>query len=110
MLRWTTGYPWKDLPNGSKVVDVGGGVGAVTMGLAKTHTHLHYILQDLPQTIKQAQTEIWPAQAPDALKAQIISFKELDFFKESPVPDGDIYYVSRLIIISSSVPLLTTSS
>ncbi|KAH8829594.1 S-adenosyl-L-methionine-dependent methyltransferase [Flagelloscypha sp. PMI_526] len=96
-LAVVNGYPWKDLPAGSTVVDVGGGIGVVTMGLAKAHTHLNYVLQDLPPTIKQAQEEIWPKQAPEVVEAQKISFKAFDFFKESPIDGADVYYLKNII-------------
>jgi hypothetical protein len=70
------------------------------MGLAKAHTHLNYVLQDLPPTIKQAQEEIWPKQAPEVVEAQKISFKAFDFFKESPIDGADVYYVSLTRLLS----------
>lgn len=36
------------------MVDVGGGVGSVTMALAATHRHLRYVVQDRAQVIEQA--------------------------------------------------------
>lgn len=92
-------FPWNDLPNGAIINDIGGGVGFQTMAFAKAHPHLQYILQDLPQTIRQAEAQVWPTQAPEPLKAGNIQFKPIDFFKESPVPDCDIYYVSSCHII-----------
>jgi hypothetical protein len=40
------GYAWKTLPQGSLVVDVGGGVGLQSLLLALHHLHLHFIVQD----------------------------------------------------------------
>lgn len=37
------------------MVDVGAGIGTVTMDLVKEHTHLAYVVQDLPSTIAQAK-------------------------------------------------------
>ena len=37
------GFDWAALPEGSKVVDVGGGVGNLTMALAKVHKHIKYL-------------------------------------------------------------------
>jgi hypothetical protein len=45
-------YPWKNLAPGSLVVDVGGGVGSVTLVLAKAFPELKFVVQDTPQTIK----------------------------------------------------------
>ncbi|KAG7090647.1 hypothetical protein E1B28_009748 [Marasmius oreades] len=90
-------YPWAELPPGSIVNDLGGGVGALTMELYKAHPHLHYILQDLPQVISRAEIETWPAQAPQALQDRKIEFKAVDFFKETPMPACDIYYLKNVI-------------
>ena len=51
----TEGFEWAPLPAGSTVVDVGGGLGTMTMALADTYTHLQYTIQDLPGVIAQAR-------------------------------------------------------
>jgi ubiquinone/menaquinone biosynthesis C-methylase UbiE len=45
------GYAWANLPKGSTVVDVGGGVGAQSLTLATHHPHLRFIVQDLPSVV-----------------------------------------------------------
>lgn len=45
------GYAWANLPQGSTVVDVGGGVGAQSLTLATHHPHLRFIVQDLPSVV-----------------------------------------------------------
>ena len=45
-------YDWKSLPEGSVVVDVGGGIGVVTRVLAKAHPHLKFIIQDQLEVIE----------------------------------------------------------
>lgn len=50
-----TGFDWAALPKGSIVVDVGGGVGNLTMALAKVHKHLRFIVQDRPATVKEGE-------------------------------------------------------
>ena len=49
------GFEWTSLAAGSKVVDVGGGVGNLTMALAKEHKHLQFIVQDRPGTAKEGE-------------------------------------------------------
>ena len=39
----------------STVVDVGGGIGAFSLPLAKTHTHIKITIQDLPEVLVQAR-------------------------------------------------------
>ncbi|KAG7098238.1 hypothetical protein E1B28_000202 [Marasmius oreades] len=93
-------YPWAKLPPGSIVDDLGGGDGSITMELYKAHPHLQYILQDLPQVISRAENEIWPTQAPQALKDHKIVFEPVDFLKETPVPGCDIYYLKNVMSVT----------
>ena len=48
-------FAWKDMPAGTTFCDVGGGIGSVSMELAKAHLHLKVILQDRPTVIEQAR-------------------------------------------------------
>jgi tRNA G46 methylase TrmB len=50
------GFDWASLKKGDLVVDVGGGVGSSTLVLAKQYPDLKFVVQDLPQTIKDAET------------------------------------------------------
>ncbi|KAF9040755.1 S-adenosyl-L-methionine-dependent methyltransferase [Panaeolus papilionaceus] len=90
-------FPWKDLPHGTSIVDVGGGVGNITLQLAKKYPTLQLKLQDLPERIVQAKNEVWPEKCPEAIAEQRIEFKALDFFAESPIPNCDIYYLKNII-------------
>jgi hypothetical protein len=47
-------FAWKDMPAGTTFCDIGGGIGSVSMALAKAHPHLKVTLQDLPSVIEQA--------------------------------------------------------
>ena len=44
--RIFAGYDWEHLPDGSLVVDVGGGVGAQSLTLAQHHPQLRFAIQD----------------------------------------------------------------
>jgi 2-polyprenyl-3-methyl-5-hydroxy-6-metoxy-1,4-benzoquinol methylase len=48
-------YPFTSLPLGTKICDIGGGVGAVSMALSRRCPQLHITLQDLPETIEEAK-------------------------------------------------------
>ena len=52
--RVLSGYTWDELPKGSLVVDVGGGVGNVTKVIAKAFPDLKYVVQDRAATIEEA--------------------------------------------------------
>ena len=86
-------FPWKDLGKGTTVCDVGGGIGSITLQLAKARPNLQLILQDLPERIQQAKSEVWPKECPEAITENRVTFEPIDFFKPSPVPGCDFYYV-----------------
>ena len=48
------GYPWGHLPQGSLVVDVGGGVGSQSFTLAKHHPQLRFVVQDRESVLGDA--------------------------------------------------------
>ena len=96
-------FPWQELGTGATVCDVGGGVGNMSLQLAKAHPNLRLILQDLPERIQQAKNEVWPKEYPEAIAEGRITFEPIDFFASSPVPGCDIYYV-RDIYLSSFLP------
>jgi hypothetical protein len=51
---FSKGFPWGDLKENSKVVDVGGRVGHMGMEILKEHPHLHIVVQDQPSVMDQA--------------------------------------------------------
>jgi len=90
-------FPWNELGNGASVCDVGGGVGPITLQLAKTYPTLQLKLQDLPNVILQAKNEVWPKECPEAIKEDRIQFQPIDFLKESPIPGCNVYYMKHII-------------
>lgn len=48
------GFPWETLPEGTKVVDVGGGVGSACQEIMKKNPSLKFTIQDLPNVAKEA--------------------------------------------------------
>ncbi|KAG6856203.1 hypothetical protein H0H87_006599 [Tephrocybe sp. NHM501043] len=97
------GFPWGELPDGASVCDVGGGVGALTIQLAKAFPNLHYKLQDTPERIRQAQEEVWPEKCPESIEQNRIEFKAMDFLVESPIANCDVYYDDASIKILQGV-------
>ena len=51
------GNTWEDIPEGSLVVDVGGGVGKQSLTLATHQPHLRFVVQDRESVVGDA-TEV----------------------------------------------------
>jgi hypothetical protein len=48
------GFPWETLPKGTKIVDVGGGVGNACREIMGKNLLLKFTIQDLPNVVEQA--------------------------------------------------------
>lgn len=53
-MLYGTGFEFAALPEGSLIVDVGGGMGNLTMALSKAHKHLRYVVQDRAEVVQVA--------------------------------------------------------
>lgn len=80
----------------STVVDVGGGIDAFSLPLAKIHKHVKITVHDLPEVLTQARSA-WARDCPEALQENRVEFSELYFFTQVPVPGQDIYYLRNII-------------
>jgi len=50
-----SGFPWGSIAKGAKVVDVGGGIGSVSLTVARQFPELKFIIQDVPSMIGQGE-------------------------------------------------------
>ncbi|KAF7782904.1 hypothetical protein Agabi119p4_2280 [Agaricus bisporus var. burnettii] len=100
-------FPWGQLPRDTVVCDVGGGVGNISIQLAKSYPSLHLILQDLPHQLKVAEEKTWPELYPKAISERRIDFVPLDFLQESPKQNCDIYYLKNILHDWSDVDCIT---
>ena len=92
-LSGFAGYRWEELPPGTKICDLGGGLGHVSMHIAQTYSHVHVVLQDLPNTIAEAK-HVWTETAPAVVTEGRVEFVPINFLEEAPVADCDYYFVS----------------
>ncbi|RDX43036.1 S-adenosyl-L-methionine-dependent methyltransferase [Lentinus brumalis] len=76
-------FPWDTLPADSVIVDVGGGIGSVSIELAQAHPHLRFIVQDREQTLALAP-KILGATHKDLLDSGRVIFQAQDFFAPQP--------------------------
>ncbi|KAG6868434.1 hypothetical protein C0993_002917 [Termitomyces sp. T159_Od127] len=81
-------FPWSDF---STVCDVGSGVGAFSLPLAKLFPQLKITLFDLPDTIH------WSEKYPEAKAHNQVEFVSGDFFDRIPIENQDIYYLRNII-------------
>ncbi|KAL4900543.1 hypothetical protein BDW74DRAFT_182629 [Aspergillus multicolor] len=89
-------FPWETLGEAT-VVDVGGGVGGFCLQLSRLYPKLKFVVQDRGPVLKQAQTDVWPAENPQALKEQRVQFVEHNFFEANPVKGADIYWLRYIL-------------
>ncbi|KZP16928.1 S-adenosyl-L-methionine-dependent methyltransferase [Athelia psychrophila] len=91
-------YPFDSLPPGATFCDVGSGIGSMCVRIANTYP-LHVTLQDQPSLREESQ-HLLDAQCPGAVRENRIDIVPIDFLKESPVKDQDIYYVYPTTLLS----------
>ncbi|KIM78300.1 hypothetical protein PILCRDRAFT_824514 [Piloderma croceum F 1598] len=92
----TNDFPWDTMAPRSTFCDIGSGVGGICLELAKAHSHLKLTLQDQPHILDKARN-LWSRELPEALDEQRVDFVPIDFFKEGPVKDQDIYYMRQIV-------------
>ncbi|GAA5840628.1 hypothetical protein JCM3766R1_000491 [Sporobolomyces carnicolor] len=103
VLKWvspqgealTTGSPWTSLPEGSVVVDVGGGTGQLCLEIGTKVPHLEFVIQDLPDVIEKATTEFWKSPAAAKVRDRV-TMQSHNFLAPQPVKGA--HYVLRAII------------
>ncbi|GAA5992188.1 hypothetical protein JCM11641_007791 [Rhodosporidiobolus odoratus] len=91
------GYPFELLPVGATVVDVGSGVGAISLGLSKSAPQVTFVLEDLPGVIDGPTTEFWQKQAPKELINGRVKLVSQDFFSPQTVKSADVYLLSQIV-------------
>lgn len=74
-------YDWASLPAGGKVVDVGGALGHISLGIAEKFEGLEFIVEDQPPLAEQARQLI--SSYPETI-AKRVKFLPHDFFQPQP--------------------------
>ncbi|KAI1127775.1 O-methyltransferase-domain-containing protein [Nemania abortiva] len=86
-----TSFPWASLKDGT-VVDIGGGNGHISIGLAQKFPSLHFVVQDIsPQMLSQAQQ-----QQQDHGDGRV-TFQQHDFFDPQPVQDASAFLLRQCL-------------
>ncbi|KIY48412.1 S-adenosyl-L-methionine-dependent methyltransferase [Fistulina hepatica ATCC 64428] len=90
------GFRWDELPPNARVVDVGGGIGHITMTIARQNPNLRYVIQDRPSVIHAAE-EYWKINSPEALDNGLVKLQSHDILSPQPVTDATVFLL-RLVI------------
>ncbi|KAI0682001.1 S-adenosyl-L-methionine-dependent methyltransferase [Earliella scabrosa] len=73
-------FPWEELPNDSVVVDIGGGIGSVSLPIAEAFPHLRFVIEDRAPVCAIARSA-WGSAYKDIFEAGRVSYHAQDFFE-----------------------------
>lgn len=85
-------YPWHSLRAGSVVVDCGGGAGHLLLPILKQHPTLRGVVQDRAEIVPAARQN-FQSHLPQAE----VEFDAIDFFKEQPRRQADVYMLRWIL-------------
>ena len=89
-LNLVTVYePLLSAPKGTKLVDIGGGIGHVAIAAAQEFPNLKCVVQDIGTMASEGRDGL-----PEELKDRV-EFQENDFFKGQPIGGPGVYYYLR---------------
>jgi len=89
-------FEWESLPKGSKVVDVGGGIGNVLFPVAEHFPDLRLVIQDLPPVIESGK-KIWTERMPAAIETGQVTPEAHNFFDPQPHQDVSVFFVKHVL-------------
>jgi hypothetical protein len=72
-------------------------IGGFALQLLPLYPRLKIIVQDRLENVQRGQDEIFPKQAPEALKSGRVKLMEHDFFQPNPVKDADVYWLRGIL-------------
>ncbi|KAJ3739061.1 S-adenosyl-L-methionine-dependent methyltransferase [Lentinula detonsa] len=89
-------FEWGKLPEGSKIVDVGGGVGSVLFPLAENFPELKLVIQDLPGVVDNAR-KVWTERMPSALQTGQVTPEAHNFFNQQPQKETSVFLLKHVL-------------
>ncbi|KZV83651.1 S-adenosyl-L-methionine-dependent methyltransferase [Exidia glandulosa HHB12029] len=89
-------FDWSSLPEGSVVVDIGGGIGNIVFPLYERFPHLRFEVQDRGKTCMHGQA-VWNKKYPDAIASGRVTFREHNFFEAQPRTDAAVFLIRHCV-------------
>ncbi|KAF7349749.1 hypothetical protein MSAN_01701900 [Mycena sanguinolenta] len=90
------GFNWSGLPAGSVLVDVGGGIGHVSLAIAQKNPGLRVVVQDLEDTIKDSKI-YWKENLPSQVESRMVDFQVHDFHTPQPVSNAAVFMLRYIL-------------
>jgi len=90
------GFPWETLPEGTRIVDVGGGVGSACREIMEKNSLLNFTVQDLP-TVCDRAVMYWNQYDPKVFTDGRVTVQTNDLFAPQPVKDADIFLLRHVL-------------
>ena len=96
--------PLLSAPEGTTLVDIGGGIGHVAIAAAQKYPNLKCVVQDIGMVVGEGRDGL-----PEELEGRV-EFQENDFFKGQPIGGPRVYYYLKQILHDHPNPWVSISS
>ncbi|KAJ7679368.1 O-methyltransferase [Mycena polygramma] len=87
---------WEELPAGSIIVDVGGGLGASSHSIVKKYPQLKIVNQDRGPVIEQSKLH-WKEVFPSHVEAGMVEFQAHNFLEPQPVTNAAAFLLRHVV-------------
>ncbi|ETW84678.1 hypothetical protein HETIRDRAFT_124158 [Heterobasidion irregulare TC 32-1] len=94
----SSGFDFSSLPDGALVIDVAGGIGSVSMLLAKAYPELRIVVEDLPGVVRDAE-KFWKANLAESLDSGRVRLVPHDMFtpQHEAFRAPDLFVLRRIL-------------
>ncbi|KAJ6505369.1 O-methyltransferase [Mycena sanguinolenta] len=90
------GFKWQNLPAGSIIVDVGGGLGASSLSIAKKYPTLKVVNEDRHPVMQQSKAH-WKEFFPKHVEAGMVEFQSHNFLEPQPVKNAAVFLLRHIL-------------